>query len=170
MINSSSTSTFSIEKVNEEALSLLSELLQTVAKALEHKGQTLWTQESLEPSALTEAYPNADMYLALQDGNAVGGMVIVNDDPHFWPEIPVGESLFIHKLAVLPEAQGSGIASRLLSFAQREAQRQDRRYLRLDCAAERPGLCRFYEGQGFTYVGERTVGSFFAALFERVPV
>lgn len=154
-------------KVGGGALLHFSRLLQAVARDLEYKGQPLWTQASLEPGALTKAYPDADMVLAWQGSEAVGGMVIVDDDAHFWPDIETGKSLFVHKLAVLPAARSSGVASRLLAFAHTEAKAQGKQYLRLDCAAERPRLRRFYKRQGFTFVGERTVGTFQAALYEK---
>ncbi len=47
-----------------------------------------------------------------------------------------------------------------------DASEQERTSLRLDCAADRPKLCRFYEDYGFRRVGRRMVGWYDAAFYE----
>ncbi len=47
-----------------------------------------------------------------------------------------------------------------------DASEQERTSLRLDCAADRPKLCRFYEDYGFRRVGLRMVGWYDAAFYE----
>ena len=158
---------FEIKVVTEAERSQLSEVLQIAARALEGRGQPLWLQSELTPDALLEAYPDAEMVVGCWEGEAVAGMVLVAEDPIFWPDTPAGESLFVHKLAVVPKAQGKGIAAQMLAFAQTRAYEQGKRYLRLDTASERPKVRAFYEQHGFIYVGERRVGQFDAALYEK---
>ena len=155
-----------IKVITEIQRSQLSKVLQEAAWALETRGQPLWSQADLTPEALRKAYPDAEMILGLWNGKAVAGMVLIAEDPAFWPDTPAGESLFVHKLAVIPEAQGKGIAAQMLAFARARAHKQGKRYLRLDTAFERPKVRAFYEMQGFVYVGERSVGQFDAALYE----
>ena len=158
---------FTVEEVTEITRSQFSSVLQEAARALEARGQPLWSQNELTSEALRKAYPDAEMVLGYWNGEAVAGMVLVAEDPAFWPDTPAGESLFVHKLAVVPKAQGKGIAAQMLAFAQTRAYEQSKRYVRLDTAAERPKVRAFYEKQGFIYVGEHKVGTFDAALYEK---
>ncbi len=158
---------FTAERVTEANLFQLSEVLQAAARALEQRQQPLWSRADLTPEALQKAYPDSEMILGFWDGEAVAAMVLVTEDPAFWPNAPVGESLFIHKLAVIPKAQGKGMAAQMLAFAQTRACEQSKRYVRLDTASERPKVRAFYERHGFIYVGECRVGTFNAALYEQ---
>lgn len=155
-----------IQKVQPETETELTRVLQAAARALERRGEPLWPLGTLEPAALRAAYPGAESYVAVQ-GEAVAGMMLLEADPLFWPDVRPGESLFLHKLAVVPAVQGLGVASALLEFAEAKARALGKRSLRLDCAAERPELCAFYKRRGFRRVGERTVDGFDAALYER---
>lgn len=156
-----------IQKVQPETETELTRVLQAAARTLEERGEALWPCETLEPEALQNAYPEAEMYIGLRDGEAVAGMILLEDDPLFWPSVQPGESLFVHKLAVVPAFQSAGVASEMLAFAAARARTLHKRHLRLDCAAERPRLRAFYERHGFYRVGERTVDGFDAALYER---
>ena len=82
------------------------------------------------------------------------------------PDAPEGESLFVHKLAAARRLKGRGAAAAMLDWARARASDQGRAYLRLDCAADRPKLCRFYEGYGFRRVGRRMVGRYDTAFYE----
>lgn len=160
-------SNLNIEKVQRQTRAELTRVLQAAAQELGGRGEPLWPLETLEPAALQAAYPQAEMYVGFQDGEATAGIILLTDDPLFWPDVRPGESLFRHKLAVVPAFQGSGVASAMLSFARARARTHGKRYLRLDFAAERPKLRAFYERHGFRRSGERTVEGFDAALYER---
>ena len=157
---------FTVEKVTEITRSQFSSVLQEAARALEQRGQPLWSQNELIPDALRKAYPDSEMYLGFYEGEAVAGMILLANDPLFWPDVRPGESLFVHKLAVVPKAQGQGMAAQMLAFALDRTPEQGKRYVRLDTAAERPKVRAFYEQHGFVHVGERKVEQFDAALYE----
>lgn len=160
-----------IELATEATLPELTHVLKAAADALRQRGEPTWPPAFLEPSALRQAYPASEMFLGSHGGEVVCSMILLDDDPDFWPDVPAGSSLFIHKLAVLPSAQGRGLATRLLDFAEARANQQGKHYLRLDCHAQRPLIQHFYEARGFVRVGYRRVGTFGAALYERaVPV
>ena len=54
----------------------------------------------------------------------------------------------------------------MLNWARVRASEQERAYLRLDCAADRPRLCRFYEEYGFRCVGLEMVGAYDTAFYK----
>jgi GNAT superfamily N-acetyltransferase len=71
------------------------------------------------------------------------------EDRLFWPEARAGSSAFVHRLAVRRAVAGTGVARAMLAWAGDRARTKGRRWLRLDCSADHPGLSRYYEGLGF---------------------
>ena len=67
---------------------------------LESRGQPLWPLELLTAASVEPAARAGDLYLARVAGREVATFVLQWEDPPFWPEIPCGESAFIHRLAV----------------------------------------------------------------------
>lgn len=106
------------------------------------------------------------MHLGLLRGEPAAAMVVQESDAFFWPGVPEGESLFVHKLARRSHLKGRGTAAAMLDWAKGRASEQERAYLRLDCAADRPKLCRFYEEYGFRRVGRRMLGPYDTAFYE----
>lgn len=157
---------FTVEEVGTETLATLTRVFQAAARALEQRGAPLWPPGSLEPEVLLNDHPQSKLYLGFLGGEAVAGVILLEEDPRFWPDVQTGESLFIHKLTVTPSAQGTGIGILMLNFALARARAQDKRYVRLDCGAKRSKLRAFYERYSFTCVGEGDVGVFPTALYE----
>jgi GNAT superfamily N-acetyltransferase len=148
-------------------LERFSHVLLEVAAWLQAKGQPMWMVDELAPETLLEHYDLQEMHLGLlTSGEPAAAMVVQQSDEFFWPDVPEGESLFIHKLAAARRLKGRGAAAAMLNWAKAEAREQGKIYLRLDCAADRPKLCRFYEGYGFRRVGRRMVGRYEAAFYE----
>ena len=150
----------------EEDLGRFSGVLREAAGWLEAGGRPLWTAEELAPAALLKCYDLREMRLGVLSGEPAAAMVVQERDGLFWPEVPEGESLFVHKLAAVRRLKGRGAAAAMLDRARAEASEQGRASLRLDCAADRPKLCRFYEDYGFRRVGRRTMGHYDAAFYE----
>jgi hypothetical protein len=61
---------------------------------------------------------------------------------------------------------GTGAVEQLIAWAREEAMLRGRRYLRLDCAGDRPKLCSIYEHMGFQQVDRRMLGVFDVAFYE----
>lgn len=77
-------------------------------------------------------------------------------DPEFWTEADAPDmALYAHRMAVDRSAAGTGLGARLLDHAGRLAAETGRRWLRLDCWRDNPGLAGYYRSQGFVQV--RTV-------------
>ena len=150
----------------QEDLERFSRVLLEVAGWLEAKGRPMWTADELAPGALLERYDPREMHLGVLSGEPAAAMVVQESDDLFWPDVPEGESLFVHKLAAARRLKGRGAAAAMLDWAKARASEGERAYLRLDCAADRPKLCRFYEGYGFRRVGWGMVGPYDTAFYE----
>ena len=84
-------------------------------------------------------------------------MAVIDHDPAFWPNVPKGESLFIHKLAVVRRFAGQGIADAMIDHAKAMCMGRGIAVLRLDCHGARAKLRAVYERNGFMCVAERVV-------------
>ena len=153
-------------RIQSDELETFSGLICDVAQALEDRGQKLWDQEWLQPQALLEKYGLESMHLGRIDGEVVAAFVLLETDPDFWPNVTVGESLFIHKLVVARAWKGQNLSARALDFAVSQVLERGKKFLRLDTDATRPALCNLYEQYGFTRVGRRLANDFDYALYE----
>jgi len=89
------------------------------------------------------------------------------EDERFWPDVPMNESVFVHRLAVRRRFAGGGISSAMLDWAVERARSLRRGYLRLDCEASRPKLRAVYERFGFVHHSDRQVGPYYVSRYER---
>lgn len=144
-------------------------VLIAAALHLKARGEPLWPESSLTPERLARYYPPAGWRVAWRGDVALACLCLMDADPLFWPEDAPQEALYLHKLAVHPNAQGQGLSALLLREAARETARRGRPWLKLDTATGRPKLRALYENFGFQNVGERTVKGFDVTLY-RLPV
>ena len=155
-----------ISKIHASELETFSGLLQGVAQELELHGQKLWDQDWLQPQALLDAYGLESMHLGRINDQPVAAFVLLEADPAFWPNVMIGESLFIHKVVVARAWKGHGLSSQILDYASQQVLERDKKFLRLDTDATRPALCKLYENYGFTRVGRKQTPHFDYALYE----
>lgn len=139
-------------------------LLSAAAAKLVERGEALWSAAEVGEAAVTPHIERGLYHLGFDAESAVGVFRLQFQDPDFWPEIADGTSAYLHKLAVLPEKQGHGVAHELLRHAVALTRENRRRFLRLDCAAGRPKLRAVYESFGFRHHSQKQVGS---GMFDR---
>lgn len=143
-------------------------VLIAAALHLKARGEALWPESSLTPERLARYYPQGGWRVAWRGDVAVGCLCLLDTDPLFWPDDAANEALYLHKLAVHPDARGQGLSALLLREAARETAERGRPWLKLDTATARPKLRAIYEDFGFQNVGQRTVKGFDVTLY-RLP-
>jgi ribosomal protein S18 acetylase RimI-like enzyme len=62
---------------------------------------------------------------------------------------------YIHGLAILRKYAGQSLGREILNWAI-DMVKKEKSLVRLDCMAENPRLCRYYEELGFQYVGQKS--------------
>lgn len=142
------------------------DIMREAAAWLRETGRPLWRPEDLTEERILAGVAKEDVCVGRADGEAAAAMILQWSDPVYWPEAG-GDSGFIHKLSVRRRFAGKGLARDMVEWAAREAQRRGKKYLRLDCAADRVKLRAFYESLGFRLVGLRDLGAYRGAFYER---
>jgi GNAT superfamily N-acetyltransferase len=129
------------------------EILREVAQWLVDIGRPLWRVESFRLDDLERAARGGELVLGFESSGPVASMLLQTRDDIYWPNDPVGEALYIHKVAVRRCAAGQQWSTRLLAFAMEQARDAGARFLRLDTAG-RVELLSLYQSQGFYVVDE----------------
>lgn len=145
---------------------IVAEILTEAASWLEQAGMPMWRAGELTAAKIEADVKAGLFFLAECAGQPAGTVKFQLEDALFWPDRPVGEAAYIHRLAVRRSHAGMGVASALMRWAVERAAALGRRYLRLDCEASRPRLRAVYERFGFSHHTDRQVGAYFVARYE----
>jgi GNAT superfamily N-acetyltransferase len=145
-------------------------IMRDAAQWLEREGIPQWKGMLTPkgPDLVQQRVKAGVAYLAFLHGRAVGTVAILWDDAFSWAEKGTdGSAGYIHGLAVLREYAGKGIGREILRWAVGEIKAR-KPFVRLDCMAENPDLCRYYEEEGFIAQGQRVLSTGFKVrLYEK---
>lgn len=133
---------------------------------LMERGETLWFPDELTTEKLMPSIDAGELYLVKVGGPAVGTVIFQLADRLYWPDMPEGESAYIHKLTRRRSVAGKNLGRLVIEWAREMARQAAMKYLRLDTEAERKRLCAFYESAGFTRHSERQVGRHYVVRYE----
>lgn len=126
----------------------------------------MWVEGELDEHRVRGEVEAGLFVVAEADGAVIGAMRFQLEDQLFWPDIDGRESAFVHRLAVRRSHAGQGISVALLQWGVDRARGLGKRYLRLDCDADRTRLRELYERFGFTLHSYRQVGAYYVARYE----
>ncbi|WNQ10611.1 GNAT family N-acetyltransferase [Paenibacillus aurantius] len=151
----------------DEELELFVSILREGAEWIRARGQEMWSERQVSLTALLASCRREELYLGSVGKEPAAVMILQEQDQLAWADADGCPSLYLHKLCVRRPYAGTGLSVEMIRWAIREAVRRDKAFLRLDCAADRPQLCRFYEYAGFRKAGERLLfGRYPTALYE----
>lgn len=145
---------------------IIASILCEAAQWLEQTGNPMWRDDELLPSRIAEDVKAGLFFIAVKTSETVGVIKFQLEDARFWPDVPPGQSAFVHRLAVRRHFAGGGVSSALLNWAIQKARVLDKQFLRLDCEASRTKLRIVYEKFGFRHHSDRQVGPYFVSRYE----
>ena len=157
-----------IRQATGEDVPALVETLTEAADWVEQMdGTVMWVEGELEEHRV-RAEVDACMFVVAEAGGAIVGAIRFQlEDQLFWPDLDGSDSAFVHLLAVRRSHAGQGISTALLRWAVDRAKSLGKRYLRLDCDADRTRLRALYERFGFRLHSFRQVGAYYVSRYER---
>jgi len=154
-----------IKKITHQDTPIIESILTEAVSWLDDKGVHQWEYKDVTWEAISELFRVEDFFIAYADGNPAACMALIDYDPVFWENVPKGESLYIHKLAVRREFAGMGIAKSCIDFAKTRARSVGATSLRLDCYKNRHKVRAIYEKEGFKFVCEKILFGYYDASF-----
>lgn len=108
--------------------------------------------QDLQPLSVIAADARCGRLFVVRELSAVvAAVTILDDDAETWGSSGAS-ALYVHRLVVAQSHRGFDLGAALLNWVAERAAGMDRRFVRLDCAADNPGLRAFYEREGFTHV------------------
>ncbi len=159
-----------IQATKETDLFTASAIMTEVAEWLTKTDQPFWSIEELTPEHLAQSYQLNEFFLGIIEDKPVAVMVLKWEDPLFWPDAAPGEAVYLHKFSIRNNFRGQQLSQKMLNWAMDYAHQNDRKYLRLDCDADRPKLNRIYQNFGFKPVDRRMVDEVYDTIFYQLDV
>jgi GNAT superfamily N-acetyltransferase len=154
------------QAIADDAPAVAAILVEAAQWVEEHDGTTMWVEGELTGDRVASEVEAGLFFVAECDGDIAGAVRFQLEDQLFWPDLDTGDSAFVHRLAVRRSYAGQGVSMALLQWAADSARALGKRYLRLDCDADRPRLRNVYEGFGFRLHSFRQVGAYYVARYE----
>lgn len=156
-----------VKKVDMSSIKVFMAILIEAAEWLISENMKNWDPLNLSIENIIKKNDLDELYLCYSGDEAVGCFIMQTMDTMFWPEAPEGEALYIHKLALKRRFAGRGLSGTMIDWVKEQATRKMIKFVRLDCIANRDGLCRLYERQGFVKIDEKQVfGQYPSARYE----
>ena len=145
---------------------IVEQMIREAAAWVDALGVVMWEDGELDAGRTAAEVIAGQFYLAEVEGAPAGAVRFQLEDPLFWPDRPVGEAAFVHRLVVRRAFRGHGVSRALLEWAKGHARASGRDLLRLDCDADRPKLRALYESCGFRLHSYRQVGPYYVSRYE----
>jgi GNAT superfamily N-acetyltransferase len=141
-------------------------LLREASRWVDALGVVMWEEGELESASIAREVAAGQFVVAEIDGVVAGAVRFQVEDLLFWPDLEPQDSAFVHRLVVARAFKGQGVSTVLLEWAVQHARTLGKRYLRLDCDADRAKLRALYERFGFRLHSFRQVQSYYVARYE----
>jgi GNAT superfamily N-acetyltransferase len=144
-------------------------MLLEAARWVDALGVVMWEEGELDSVRIARETGAGQFFLAEVGAAAAGAIRFQLTDEQFWPDLApsdLAESAFVHRLVVRRTFKGQGVSEALLAWAVTHARALGKRFLRLDCDADRVKLRALYERCGFRFHSYRRVGAYYVARYE----
>jgi GNAT superfamily N-acetyltransferase len=158
--------TIAVRQASAADVAMVQGMLEEAARWVDAMGVAMWEEGELVPARVNSEVAAGLFFIADVDGEVAGALKFQLEDRLFWPDLERDDSAFIHRLVVCRRHKGLGVSTTLLQWAAARARQLGKRYLRLDCDADRPKLRALYESFGFRFHSFRQVGAYYVARYE----
>ncbi|RJE85130.1 GNAT family N-acetyltransferase [Paenibacillus sp. 1011MAR3C5] len=162
------SSSLAIRRATTKDAVKLRGLLQEAARWIHSAhGFQQWREENFTQETVDAFIGEHEVFLA-ERGEELAGCISVHwSYEEIWGERYHDDAGYVHRLAVSRRYKGAGIGQEMLEWAEGYIRSKGKRWLRLDCMADNPGLNRYYQSQGFVLQGRFNGGGWSAHLYER---
>lgn len=143
-----------IRRITAQELEIFSSILGEGAHWLEKQGAPMWNERQVSAEQLSANNSLHELFIGFVHNEPAATMILQESDSLVWPEDSAHTALYLHKLCVRRVFAKQGLSNQMLDWAKDRAAALGKTRIRLDCAADRPKLCKLYEEAGFIKVKE----------------
>ncbi|MFF2886186.1 GNAT family N-acetyltransferase [Paenibacillus sp. NPDC057967] len=130
-------------------------------------GLRQWREEDFTQETVDTFIGEQEVFVTERGEELVGCFSVHWSYEEIWGERYHDDAGYVHRLAVSRRYKGEGVGQELLEWAEGYIRSKGKRWLRLDCMADNPGLNRYYQSQGFDLQGRFDGEGWSANLYER---
>lgn len=152
-----------IKLANQVHANSIVQLLNKITLDLHEKGINQWTY----PWCIDEIeldIKRKNIYMVIVDNLLIGTFSLRNVDNSWFPFVKQN-SLYLYRIAILPEKQGKNVGIHITDYACRLS-RNSQKTLYLDCWSGNEKLRDFYSKAGFDFLGNFPEADYFISVFK----
>jgi ribosomal protein S18 acetylase RimI-like enzyme len=160
------------KRASKDQLQDVLNLFASTSALLKNKGLSQWSYWADPPLEkiqwVSDGFEKGEFHFVYDDQNDwLGIFRLLEIDTIYWDEKGLEKGVrYIHSLVVTPNYSGKGIGALILQNLIGNLAKKGVAKLRLDCDSSNSHLCSYYEGQGFTKVGEKKTAYSINNLYE----
>lgn len=132
-------------------------LTRACAKSMIDKGIYQWNEHYPSASAFEQDIEREELVVLKKDGAIIGTIVVSTIMDEEYEDVewltPSQGNIYVHRLAVHPDMQGKGYATKLMNYALFSAQQAGAPSIRLDTFSQNKRNQQFYESRGYKRLG-----------------
>lgn len=138
-----------IRQATKEDQEAIDAMYERRVKYNDEHGIHQWNLDEVGWKVFSKLYTFEDYYVGIEQGEIVCGLFIVDIDKLYWPDMPKGTSLYLHKICVDPSHSGKGYADAMIQFFIEKGRKEGYEDVRLDVRRHKDKLRAMYERNGF---------------------
>jgi len=147
-----------IEPGRQHQIDEIIALTKACGKHMRENGIDQWDENYPDRKSIEQDIATSTLYAYSEEDQIIGIVVLnENQDEEYqeinWSTKESDRNLVVHRLAVLPEHQGKGIARKLMDFSEGLAKEKNYDAIRLDTFSQNPRNQKFYLNRGYTDLG-----------------
>lgn len=146
-----------IRKATKADIGSVLNITKLCAERMISNGIFQWNEHYPNRSAFENDLDRNELYVLTDQIQVLGCIVIsTHMDEEYIPVTwltPNQNNIYIHRLAVVPTAQGNGLAQQLMDFAEKLAKDSNNISVRLDTFSQNLRNQRFYQTRGYEQLG-----------------
>ena len=127
--------------------------LYQAAANFQRSKKTVVVWPDFDPALVESEVAEGRQFKLLIDGAIACVWAIAFQDPQIWEERDGDPAIYIHRIATAPQFRGRALVKHLVQWAKVYAEKQEKKFVRLDTLGENTRLIAYYQEMGFDFLG-----------------
>ena len=132
------------------------EIIKSIVKEMNSQGNYQWNDNYPSSADFVDDIESGDLYVEESDGKIASFICLNTVEAPEYKELEWSidkKALVIHRMGVNPSFRGSGLAKKLMKFADELTVEKNLNYIRVDTSSENMKMDSLLKKCGFKYIG-----------------